>query len=51
MVDVARPMEEVRDVKSRVATRELEMVDVAEPMGRDAKLRVATRELKLVDVA
>ena len=39
-------MEEVCDVKQRVATRELEVVDVAEPMEevRDVKYRVATRE-------
>ena len=39
MVDVAKPMEEGGDVKSRVATRELNVVDVAEPMEevRDAK--------------
>ena len=39
VVDVPEPMEEVRDVKSRVATRELKVVDVAKPMeeGYDAK--------------
>ena len=51
MVDVAAPMEEGRDVKSRAATRELNVVDVAAHMGRDVKSRAVTRELKVVDVA
>jgi len=37
VVDVAEPMEECGHVKWRAATRELEVVDVAEPMGRDVK--------------
>ena len=45
MVDVAKPMEEGRDVKSRVATRELEVVDVAAAMEE-----VSDVELNVVNV-
>ena len=50
-MDFAEPMG--RDVKYKIATRQLEVVDVAAPMeeGGDVKQWVATREPRAMDFA